>query len=159
MLFMFTTVGFAQSAEASATADIAPLISIEVVTDLNFGNVIASGSSGTVIVTPTGARSRTGGVSFIPSMPGTVSAAQFTINGMPNATYSISIPNVNNVRITNLDNEYMDIRQLSINIGSQTPKLDLDGTQTLYIGATLRVNANQSPGLYTGTTVVTVAYN
>lgn len=71
ILLGLTTVAFAQT-EADANLNIVIPITIENNAELNFGNIMVSGSAGTVILTPTGTRSRTGGATFISSMPGTV---------------------------------------------------------------------------------------
>lgn len=158
ILLGLTTVAFAQT-EADANLNIVIPIAIENNTELNFGIIVASGSAGTVRITPTGTRSRTGGATFISSMPGTVSAAQFTVNGMSNATYSLTLPSNTAVRISSPGGVDMQVRQFRSSLDSQAPKLNSSGTQTFTVGATLRVNANQAPGIYTGTFNITVAYN
>ena len=66
-------VGFsaASYAQSNASATIITPISIAVVDHMNFGNVAASGSLGTVVLTTAGARSVTGGVS-LPTTTGTM---------------------------------------------------------------------------------------
>ena len=88
-------IGFAASsnaqstASASASATIISPISITKTVDLDFGNVIASGAAGTVVVTPAGTRSATGGAS-LPVTPGTVTSASFDVAGQANFTYAIT---------------------------------------------------------------------
>jgi hypothetical protein len=66
-LTAFSTSSFAQaSATATATATIVTPISITKTVDMNFGNVAV--------------QTGTGGVT-LPAVPGTVTAASFTVNG------------------------------------------------------------------------------
>lgn len=162
ILLGFASVAFAQSsptATADASLNIIIPISIENNTDLNFGNIMASSTAGTVRLNPNGNRSRTAGATFISSSPGTVSAAQFTVSGQPNCTYSITLPANNAVLLTRPGGVNMQVRPFRHSLGSATPKLDASGQQIFTVGSTLRVNANQAPGLYTGEFQVTVAYN
>src|SRR5258706_7926598 len=84
---------YAQStATATATATIVTPISITKTVDMNFGNVaVQVGTGGTVLMTPAGVRSVTGGVT-LPATAGTVSAASFTVNGQGVYTYAITLP-------------------------------------------------------------------
>ena len=123
---------------------------------MNFGNVAVNASTGTVILTPAGARSATGGVTFIPASPGTVTAASFTVTGLAGLTYSITIPTT--LTITDGTNN-MTVNNFT---SSPTPTGTLTGgSETLTVGATLQVGANQVAGVYTTTTPfdVTVNYN
>lgn len=160
ILIGFTSIAFAQTTgNADANLNIIIPISITNDTELNFGNILASGSQGNVIVAFNGTRTRSGGATFISSSPGTVSAAQFTVNGQVNATYSITLPNNSAVKLTKPGGTNMTVRQFKHSLGSTTPKLNSAGTQVFTVGATLRVNANQSPGFYSSTFNITVAYH
>src|SRR5688572_5100813 len=79
------------TASATASATIISPISITKTVDLDFGNVAASGVAGTVVITPAGTRSTTGGVS-LPVIAGTVTAASFDVAGQGNYTYAITLP-------------------------------------------------------------------
>jgi len=158
----FVVVGFsnavnAQStASASASATIVTPISITKTVDLDFGNVAASGVAGTVVITPAGTRSTTGGVS-LPVTPGTVTAASFNVAGQGNYTYAITLPA--SVTISSGANN-MTVNAFSSNPAT-TGTLSAGGTQTIGVGATLNVNASQAAGTYTSATPfdVTVNYN
>jgi hypothetical protein len=141
--------------EASAYATIITPISIEKVQDLYFGNIVAGTGSGTVKVTTDDLRTKTGDVILPAATPGTIQAAKFTVNGLADATYSITLP-----------------ASIEISLSGASPMLVSDftsnpngtgiltaGTQTLAVGATLKVNGGQAAGTYAGTFDVTVAYN
>ena len=158
VMLAFSATTFAQvSATATATATIVSPIAIAKTVDMNFGNVAASAALGTVVLTPAGARSATGGVT-LPSTIGTVSAASFTVTGTPGYTYAITLPGA----------------ALTITSGAPTMTVDtwtsnpvspgtlVAGTSTLTVGATLHVGANQAAGVYgipAQTFTVTVNYN
>ena len=157
----FSAISFAQvTATATATGNIVAPIAILKTGDLNFGNVATSVAAGSVILDPAGARTKTGGVT-LPAVTGTVTAAHFDITGTANYTYSIKLP-VSTV-VTNGGNS------MTVNDFTSTPtvatggNLGLGGAQTIDVGATLVVGANQAPGNYTTITAddfpVTVNYN
>lgn len=142
-----------------ATTIIKP-ISIENDRDLRFGNIVPSSALGTVIVTPAGARSRAGGATFIPSLPGIFSSAQFTVYGQANAAFTITVPANNIVVLTKSGGTDMKVRAFKHNLTSTSSrKIGPGGSKVFTVGATLNVNANQNPGMYTGTFNITVAYN
>jgi hypothetical protein len=145
------------SATASASATIITPISISKTVDLNFGNVAVGGTSGTVAITAAGVRSATGGVT-LPATAGSPAAASFTVTGQGSYTYAITLPST----ATTIDDglsHTMTVGTFVSNPGT-TGTLS-SGTQTLTVGATLNVGANQTPGVYTSATpfTVTVQYN
>jgi Domain of unknown function (DUF4402) len=121
---------------------------------LSFGNFVAS-SGGSVTVGASGARSRSGGVFLVPS--GTGAAAQFALSGDPNAVYSIGLPINGVVSMGNGANS------MAVNNFTSSPassgQLGVGGSQTLLVGATLSVGANQASGRYSGNFSITVDYN
>ncbi len=81
------------SATANATATIVTPIAITKTSDLEFGNVAVSATTGgTVIIAPDGSRSSTGGVTLPTTSPITISAAAFTVTGTADYTYVITLP-------------------------------------------------------------------
>lgn len=153
-------VGFsaASYAQSNASATIVTPISIAVSDHMNFGNVNASGTLGTVVLSTAGVRSATGGVT-LPTTTGTVSAANFIVSGQANFTYSITLPS--SVTITRVSgSETMTVETFTSNPAT-TGTIGGGGTQALSVGATLKVGASQVPGSYTSgaTFDVTVAYN
>src|ERR1700750_854859 len=80
------------TATATATATIVTPISLTKTVDMNFGNVaVSAATGGTVVLTPAGARTNTGGVT-LPPTSGTVTAASFTVDGQGSYTYAITLP-------------------------------------------------------------------
>jgi hypothetical protein len=141
------------TSSCNATATIVTGISIAKTSDLNFGSVVPGGSAGTVAITPAGARTAAGGTS-LGSATGS-SAGAFQVSGLGGATYSITLPA--STTITSGGNN------MTVNTFTSTPNatgtLNGGGNQSLAIGATLQVGANQPTGTYTGSFNVTVTYN
>lgn len=147
-----------ETASATATATIVTPISITKTVDMNFGNVaVQSTTGGTVVMTPAGVRTRTGGVT-LPTTAGTVTAASFTVSGTGTYTYTITLPTLP-LTITSGANT------MTVTAFNSTPSgigtLAAGGTQTLNVGATLNVAAAQPAGVYVSATPfdVTVNYN
>ena len=149
----FAEGGTTATASANATARIITPIAITNTQGLAFGNIASSAAIGTVTVTPAGVRTGTGGVT--PSAIGTFNNAIYTATGENNATYSITLPS--SINITSGSNTMV------VNSFTSTPTptglLNGSGTQTINVGATLNVGANQATGNYAGTYDVTIAYN
>lgn len=158
---LLITLDLSINAQGAATADVSATITIPIAIsktlDLSFGNVAVSVSQGTVVLTPSGARSLTGGVVF-PANEGIVAAASFIVTGASGFVYSVTLPTTT---ITIDDNAG---HSMTVDNWTSTPTpigtLN-DGTSTLTIGATLYVGANQEVGIYTSDTPfnVTVNYN
>lgn len=151
---------FAQATDkASITANIITPITITKNVDMNFGNAAVQVSAGgTVVLTPSGVRTGTAGVT-LPSVSGTVTPAQFVISGAANYTYAITLPN------TVLIYDNMNSHNMTVNTFTSTPSvtgtLSATGSQRLDIGATLWVGSGQTAGSYSSSTPfnVTVNYN
>ena len=143
----------AATATSNVSASIVPAITITKNTDMDFADVVATASAGTVVLTTAGARSVTGGAT-LGNGTGTAAAA-FTVAGDPASTYSITLPG--SATITSAPNT-MTVNTFTSN-PSGTGTLGAGGTQGLTVGATLVVGASQAQGTYTGTFDVTVAYN
>jgi spore coat protein U-like protein len=143
----------AATATSNVSASIVTAISITKTADMDFADVVASGSAGTVVLSTAGARSITGGATLGNSTG--AAAAAFTVSGDPASTYSISLPS--SATITSTPNT------MTVNTFTSSPSgtgtLSGGGTQALTVGATLQVGASQAQGTYTGTFDVTVAYN
>lgn len=150
-----TTAAMAQvSATATATATIVTPLAIAKTIDMNFGNVAVNATAGTVVLTPAGARSVTGGCS-LPATTGTVAAASFTVTGATGFTYSITLPSTP----TSIA---FGANTMSVNAFTSTPTPTgtlTGGTSTLLVGATLNVGASQAAGTYVSATPFTVTVN
>ncbi len=125
---------------------------------LAFGSFVAGSTSGTVIVTPGGARSKTGGVILISSESGH-SAAVYTVTGTADTTYSITLP-ADGIVALSLGSNHMEVNTfISTPVAtSASTGLLTGGSQTLRVGATLSVDASMDEGLYEGTFTVTVVF-
>ncbi len=130
-------------------------IAIENTQALSFGSFVA-GNGGSVTVSTSGNRNAGGGVVLVPSSQGT--AAQFTVSGDPNATYTIQLPGNDFVKLTGpgVDMLINDFTSTPSGVGGL---LDAGGSQTLSVGGTLTTGSDQAPGDYSGSFSVTVNYN
>jgi spore coat protein U-like protein len=130
-------------------------VAIRNVQSLSFGSFVA-GDSGSVTVSTNGNRNAGGGVVLIRSSQGT--AAQFAVNGDPNATYTIQLPGNDFVRLTGPGTD-MFINNFLSSPSGVDGHLGVGGSQALSVGGTLNVSNDQAPGSYSGTFSVTVSYN
>ncbi|HJW31755.1 MAG TPA: DUF4402 domain-containing protein [Holophagaceae bacterium] len=137
----------------SVQIQVAPVISLTELTGLRFGAVFTSPAPGTVVLSPAGTLSTTGGVSLGSQLP--VGPATFSVTGAANATYAITLPG--SVVLSSPDGT-LTVTGFTSSPGP-TGRLDLAGRQTLSVGGTLNVAAGQPDGDYAGTFSVTVAYN
>jgi len=133
-------------------------ISIFKNTDMNFGTIAASSAGGTVLLSVLGTRTPSGGI-ILPSLTGTVTAAQFTVTGEPGYTYAITLP-----ENFTLSESGVGPASMVVNAFTSTPSATgilTAGTQTVFVGASLNVGASQTAGSYTNTIgfQVTVNYN
>ena len=145
-----------QSATASATV-VAP-INLLKVNDLNFGNISVNSLGGIVNLSPAGTRTFAGGVT-LPTVSGTVSPAEFMVTGMQEYTYSITLPSsviINNTYGTGGETMLVD---MFISDPVSTGNLGTGGSQSLNIGATVHVTANQAHGTYVSATPFDVSVN
>ena len=139
------------SAEIGAT--IYTPLAISKTANLNFGAIKPGSAAGTVLVSAAGVRSATGtnGPTLLNSInvpyAATVSKASFAVTGSAGSQYSIYLsqdpvdlygPTSSKMTVTNFVTLKTD------NIGT----IAVNGTDTLDVGATLNVGANQAAGEY-----------
>ena len=150
----------AASDSASATATVIVPIAIVKAADMSFGK-FARGAGGTVTVSTSGVRTVSGVIAS--SNGSTPTAARFNVTGEASATYAITHSGA-----TDLSNgtDLMALTKFSeLTAGGATSgnpttgALDGTGAQSIYVGGTLTVAANQPVGTYTGTVTVAVEYN
>lgn len=156
VMFTFSAAIFAQvSATSTASATIVGPIAISNTASLNFGNVAVNATAGTVVMTPAGVRSATGGCT-LPAVTGSPSAASFNVSGAANYTYAITLP----AAATTLTS---GVNTMTVDTWTSTPSntgtLNGSGTQTLTVGGTLHVGGSQAAGTYTSATPFTVTVN
>lgn len=121
--------------------------------DLSFGQIVTGVSSGTVVITPSGSRSATGGAML--GNGAAASVASFTVSGEPLATFAVTLPS--SITISN-GSQTMTIDAFT-STPSGTGTLDASGSETLTLGATLQLGASQASGAYAGSFSVRVDYN
>jgi len=162
-LLVTSTVAMAQqdAATASATpagATIVAAITIGHTAHLHFGQIIPGVGAGTVLQSADASPTRTPTGCTLGNTTG-MSPATFSVGGEPNATYSITLPDDDDVTINDVGlGDAMAITDWTSS-PSGTGLLNGSGAQTLYVGGTLNVGAAQVAGEYTGTFDVTVTYN
>tara|TARA_R100000935_G_C2830171_1_gene164586 strand:+ start:713 stop:1159 length:447 start_codon:yes stop_codon:yes gene_type:complete len=148
-------MAFAQAtATFNASVTIIQPIGITTTSDLKFANVDAK-NGGDVTLSPNSIRSTSGEVEL--SDGGIVSAASFEITGESGYTYALTLPSDN--YILSNGSETMEINNFTTDYNSDN--VLASGSQTINVGATLKVNPNQTPGTYVnqGGFNVTVNYN
>jgi hypothetical protein len=135
------------------------------VEDLNFGVMLSGPTAGTVVVTPAGTRTKTGGVTLFGNSH---HPAEFAGRkpGNNNRPVRISVAS-NTIQLTG-PGAPMTVRLFNGNTNpgqtfTNTPRNfqvqgQANGTFELRVGATLDVNANQAPGVYTGNWALTLDY-
>ena len=142
-------------AALAASASWALEMAIQNNQELSFGSFVA-GSGGSVTVSTSGARSASGGVLLIPSSAG--AAAQFTVSGDANATYTIQLPGNDFVKLSGPGGD-MFINEFTGSPSGAAGQLSAGGSQSLLVGGTLSIASGQAPGQYAGSFSVTVDYN
>jgi spore coat protein U-like protein len=148
----------AASTTAPATATVIAPINVTSTGSLAFGKIAAGATPGSVTISTGGTRT-----SSVATASGTASKVTFDITGEASTTYAIDTSATTN--LTSGANSMAlalvtDFTGAGAVSGAQsTGTLDGTGKQTLHVGGTLTVGANQAAGAYTGTVAVTVAYN
>jgi hypothetical protein len=145
------------STAALASATILTPIAIVKNADLNFGNVIASATAGTIVYATDGTRTANLGAS-LHSTAGSPSIAQFTVSGSAGFSFSVSVPA--SITLTSGSNGPTMGVSILKDFGT-SENLGDGGTKVLKVGGTLSLAANQAAGSYTNSSdlKVTVNYN
>src|SRR5437868_4952963 len=145
LLVSLSTSAFAQNtatnSDATATANIVAPIAITNSASINFGNVVATAAGGTVVLGTNGSVTPSG----VATLSGiTPTAAEFTVTGDQNFTYSVTLPGNSDVSLSQQGATSMALTNFTSNAtGTFTA-----GSETFQVGATLHVGANQAPGVY-----------
>jgi Domain of unknown function (DUF4402) len=148
----------------SAQATVVDRLGIVKNRDLNFGRIIPGATAGTVVLSPAGVRSATGGARLA---TGPSSTASFSGFGSNNQTITLAIASATSTltraggggsmtmdtfTVGSTPTAIISTTPLGFRVNSPT------GIFTFPVGATLRVGANQAPGTYTGTFTVIISY-
>lgn len=155
---------FAQSFSGDVQTVVVSPLSIVKSTDLNFGNLIAGTSTGTVVVNTNGVRSVTGGVT---EAGGTVSAAEFLGYGDAGQRVRIKGPRGTYTLTRVGGGATMTMRDMTMRVDNLTSlgrgnsgqhNISGTGIVTIQVGGTLDVAANQMSGTYVTTFEVEMNY-
>lgn len=117
--------------------------------EMNFGSFFSPQTSGTVVVSPSGAFNATNIHIYD---QGIISAGKFTISGLLNREVQLSF---SNATLSN-GSATMTADNINADVGSSFV-IDSDGFP-VNVGGTLHVEPNQAPGHYTGSYTLTVTY-
>lgn len=158
--------GIAHAGQANGRAEIAVLrtLSFIKIDDLEFGNIVAGPTAGTVTISPFGARSTTGSVTVV---GGGFQQAQFGGRGATNQNVLISMT-ANTVTLrrsvgtqTMIANTFIIGSSPTQNLGITPRQFRITSATGVFqfgVGARLNVGANQAPGAYSGTFRLTLIY-
>lgn len=146
-----TAAHAADTATATAEADILEALTLNNLNSLDFGQIAVNGAD-TVTVAADGSGT-TCGANLI-CAAGTSSPADFQVDGTANTVVSIQIGAASPLTGPGADmalSGLNDDTAGSVNLG-------VTGSATFGVGGTLSVNAGQTPGYYSSTFDVTVEY-
>jgi hypothetical protein len=152
---IYTSAVSAASVTANASATVIQGLTIsEDNGGMNFGDVSESGV-GTVVLSPAGARSTTGGADILTG--GGEQAGQYTITGADGKAYTLSLPTLP-VTITETVG---GVATMTVDNFQQTGSSGtaVSAGETMNVGARLNIGAGQTLGTYQGTYPITVNYN
>lgn len=162
------TPAYAGRADGTTQVAIVDTLSLVSTKDLEFGSITSNGAAGTVIVSPTGVRTATGGAVLA---GGVFHAAEFAGRGRRNQQVQITFgaPSISIKRVGGTETMIVDSFTLSsppsgtlANLGGPTGRyriMPATGIFDFPVGARLNVGVNQVPGNYEGSFSVTVNYN
>ena len=163
VMIAFTTAAVAQStatATAVTGAKVITPITITKVVDMNFGNLVATVAGGAIVLPTSGTRTGDAAILAGANQKGTVTAASFTVTGETNFTYAITLPPAS----FNVSDGAATAATMSVGTFVSSPSSTstlTTGSETLIVGATITLAANQKAGAYTNTSglAITVNYN
>lgn len=147
------------SATGHITAQVITTLAAVETSQMNFGRFSPGPQGGELMLTPENNISVLGSV-----WPGsgTHNAASFYVTGDPGIAYTITLPS-GPVTIRHMGTARTMTVEDWISVPSTTPGAGMleDGSQTVYVGATLKVGTlNDNPvGIYTGTYTITFDFN
>lgn len=150
----FSTAVTAASDTANASATIlAPLtITADAAAEMDFGDVSGDDVATSVILTPAGGVSSTDGAGIF---GGTPSGGNFDVTGAGTLAYDITLPANGTVTLGG-PGTAMAVDDFTDSVSGSASLTG--GVGTFDVGATLKLNANQTAGAYAGTYDVTVNY-
>ena len=160
VIFLLPAAGMAQTSAteagyAYATVEQVP-ITLTLSNQMHFGVFSPWGQAGSVTVYATHAVPTEGTNVTILSQG---YPARWAVTGTPNAPFHLVLPADRTIAINSTnDSMVIDYFFSSYNETGTTPVLGSNGSVSFTTGAKLLVKANQTPGVYSGSFPVTVAY-
>lgn len=160
-IFAFSTISFGQdtdNATASAGANIISPLTITKVSDLHFGDLVPSTTESVTVVMGQSGTITSEAQYYLST--GTRTAASFTITGQPSHSYKIvADQTVTLVGQGAASGSTMTLTfDPNLSITGTSITMPSSGTETLNLGGSLVLAANQASGTYTVNFDVTVAY-
>ena len=149
---------------SSSGAKVGTELSLIQNSSLHFGTMTIPTSNVDIILSTSAVRSASvpSAITLLAQAP-VAQNAIYTVYGSKNAHYLITVPSANSTLISNGSNQMIvnsfTVYTSSNGAGSFSGKLNLSGTDTFRIGATLKCSAGQPAGSYTGTFSISVNYN
>ncbi len=141
----------AETINGSAHAQILELIQISEVRSLDFGIILTNnGLADTISINTDGSLTTGTSSSHVGS---TVQSGQFTTNGTPNSTLTISFQDA----VLSGGGSTMTMTNFTHNAGA-TPSLDASGILVFNVGADLSISDGQPIGDYSGSYQITINY-
>lgn len=157
--FSLLTIGlihsplFAQTQEeVQVGATIGSPLEITKSADLHFGDIVAGATAGTLTIDTDGNITTTGGTETFTFGDNDPSVATFDLKGMPWATVAVSLPDDNEVVLTNQHGnaETMTLINFTTNFTDDKYTFTPPAKVELKVAATIEVGADQEPGDYVG---------
>ena len=141
------------SKSVTANVEILTAITISDVSNMEFGKLLSVNDAYDVVLATTGAITSENKAAI--QLAGTTRAGSLKVNGVANAKFILKLPETD-IDITGAG-KAMKLTAFKSNLVDNKGVISSNGTPVT-LGATLRVNAGQVAGSYTGTFDVTVAY-
>jgi len=144
-------MGPSDNANANAGARVIKPVRVTTQADMDFGDVLTSAASGTVVLATDGSVSGNGGAYVFDDT--NAQAAAFRVTGERFEAYNITLPT--SVTLTETSGGTMSLTGFSHDASGV---LANNGQEDFNVGATLNVGADQVEGDYTGSFTVSVDY-
>lgn len=149
----------AQSSAAGSITSSAVLVrtlSIASTSALDFGTFAPGAAPGTVVMSSSGTRTASGGVTLVTSSNG--SAATINLTGTPSTAYTVSLP-ATALLTSDTGGATMTLNSFTTTLTGLQGTLSTSGTGSFGIGGTLAVSGSQAIATYSATFTVTLAYD
>jgi hypothetical protein len=152
---LYSATSNAGTVTGTATAEVIQPLGIAQAAGMDFGDVAADPTVSTSVdLDINGNATSSDGA----STSGVAAAGAFTVTGLTDATYVITLPLDGDVTLTSGANS-MAVTGFTSSLGATGSTGTLTGgSDDITVGATLNLGANQPVGTYNGTYVITVEY-